>query len=293
MTTVSTSAFYDNALSSMATLQSQANTLQAQISSGNRLHASSDDPVAAAQMRGFAQADATSKIDIDNSHTTLTSVTNIVQNIQTLATQAASSTLSNSQRANIGTQIGLLQATLVSLANSKDSAGNALFGGETTGPAYTVDVAGNATYAGTASAPQTSLGSGLTVTSGVTGPQVFNFTSSGAANDLLSVVKTLAAALQSGSGGQAAAQTALTQLSDGLNQVSTAQTTVGARLAWIDTTNTIRTQITQQRAQQESNVGSTDITSAVTRLQQTMTALQAAQASFVKLSSLSLFSLIQ
>lgn len=303
MSTVSTSSFYDSALSSMATLQSQANALQAQISSGNRLKASSDDPVAAAQLRGFAQADAISKIDVDNSataqtnlnlaDTALTSITNIVQNIQTLATQAASSTLSDSQRAGIGTQVAALQTNLVALANSKDSAGNALFGGKTTGPAYTVDAAGNATYAGTASAAQTSLGAGLSVTSGVTGPQVFAFTSGGTATDLLAMVKTLATALQSGSGGQAAAKTALTQISDGLNQVSTAQTLVGARLSWIDTTNTIRTQITQQRTQQESDVGSTDITTAVTRLQQTMTALQASQASFVKLSGLSLFSLIQ
>lgn len=303
MTTISTSSFYDGALSSMALLQAQANTLQAQISSGNRLQASSDDPVAAAQMRSFAQADAIAKVDIDNSNTAqtnlnladtaLTSITNIVQNIQTLVTQAASSTVSDSQRTNIGTQIAALQQNLVSLANSPDSAGNALFGGQTTGPAYAVDGAGNATYAGTASAAQTSLGAGLTVTGGVTGPQVFAFTSGGTATDLLTTIKALATALQSGSGGQAAAQTALTRLSDGLNQVGTAQTMVGTRLAWIDTTNTIRSQITQQRTQQETSIGSADITSAVTRLQQTMTALQASQASFVKLSGLSLFSLIQ
>lgn len=303
MTTVSTSAFYDRALSGMANLRAQANKLQAQISSGSRLAASSDDPVAAAQMRAFAQADATSKIDVDNSDTAqtnlnladtaLTSVTNVVQNIQTLATQAASSTVSDSQRASIGAQIAALQTNLVSLANSKDSAGNALFGGESTGAAYSLDATGNASYIGTASAAQTSLGAGLSVASGVTGPQVFNFASGGTATDMLSMVKALAAALQSGSGGQAAARSALTALSDGLSQVSTAQTMVGARLSWIDTTNTIRTQITQQRAQQESDVGSTDVTTAVTRLQQTMTALQASQASFVKLSSLSLFSLIQ
>jgi flagellar hook-associated protein 3 FlgL len=303
MSTVSTSAFYNSAMASMAGLQARANTLQAQIASGSRLQASSDDPVAAAQLRGFARIDASAKIDVSNSNTAqtnlnladtaLTSITNIVQNIQTLATQAASSTVSDSQRANIGTQIATLQQNLVSLANSRDASGNALFGGETAGPAYSVNGSGNAAYVGTASAPQTSLGSGLTVTSGVTGPQVFDFTTSGTATDLLSVVKTLGTALQSGSGGQAAAQTALAQLSDGLNAVSTTQTMVGARLVWIDTTNTIRTQLTQQRTQQEANVGGTDITSAVTRLQQTMTALQASQASFVKLSSLSLFSLIQ
>jgi flagellar hook-associated protein 3 FlgL len=303
MTILSTSSFYDGAMSSMASLQSQATTLQSQITSGNRLQASSDDPVAAAQLRSLAQADAVSKTDLDNSNTAqtnlnladtaLTSITNVVQNIQTLATQAASSTVSDSQRANIGTQIASLQTSLLSLANSRDSSGNALFGGETAGAAYAVDASGNATYAGSASAPQVSLGSGLTVTGGVTGPQVFSLASGGTATDLLAVVKTLASALQSGTGGQAAAQTAMTQLSSGLTQVGTAQTMVGARLAWIDTTNTIRTQITQQRTQQEADVGGADITATVTRLSQITTALQASQASFVKLSGLSLFSLIQ
>lgn len=303
MTTVSTSAFYDSALASMSTLQAQATALQAQISSGKRLSASSDDPVAAAQLRTFAQTDAISTVDVGDSNAAqaslnlsdnaLTSVTNVVQSIQTLAIQASSSTLNDSQRANIGTQITALQQNLIALANSKNPSGNPLFGGETAGPAYSLDTSGNATYVGTASAAQTSLGTGLSVTSGVTGPQVFSFTSGGTATDLLAVVKALGTALQSGSGGQAAAQTSLTQLSDGLKAVSTAQTLVGTRLAWIDTTNTIRTQVSQQRTDQESNVGSTDITAAVTKLQQTMTALQASQASFVKLSSLSLFSLIQ
>ena len=301
--TISTSSFYDNALSQMSTLQTQANTLQAQISTGNRLQAASDDPVAAAQLRVYTAQDAASAVDVPNANSAeadlnladnaLTSITNIVQNIQTLTTQAASSTLSDSDRANIGTQIASLQANLVSIANSTDSNGNALFGGETTGPAYTTDAAGNATYAGTPSAAQTSLGQGLTVANGVTGPQVFNITANGTTTNLLNVVNALATALKSGSGGQAAAQNALGQLSSGLASVSTAQTLVGSHLAWITTTNSIRTQVDQTRAKQESDVGSTDITTAVTKLQQTTTALQAAQASFVKLAGLSLFSLIQ
>ena len=302
MTIVSTAAFYDSNLFSISALQSQATTLQTQISTGNRLQASSDDPVAAAMLRAYAQADALDKVDTANTDTAqanlsladtaMTSFTDIVQRIQTLTTQAASATVNDSQRANLGTEITSLGQNLVALANSRDAAGNALFGGETPGAAYSVDASGNASYVGTASAPQTALGSGLTVSSGVTGPQFLNFTSGGTATDLLSLVKNLGAALQTG-GAQAAAQTALTGLSDGLNAIGTAQTLVGARQAWIDTTNTVRTQIDEQRTKQESNVGSADVTTAVTKLQQTMTALQASQASFVKLSSLSLFSLIQ
>ena len=66
MTTVSTAAFYDSAIFSMNSLRSQANDLQAQISTGNRLNSSADDPVAAAKMRSLARADTLSQIDTTN-----------------------------------------------------------------------------------------------------------------------------------------------------------------------------------------------------------------------------------
>ncbi|MDE2302905.1 MAG: flagellar biosynthesis protein FlgL [Sphingomonadales bacterium] len=303
MSTLSTNAFYANALAGMNALQTQANTLQAQIATGNRIQQSSQDPAGAAELRSLQQQDALAAVDSANSNTArtglnladnaLTSIVTIVQNIQTLTTQAASSTVSDSQRATIGTQIAAYQQNLVSLANSTDSAGHALFGGETGGPAYSLDASGNATYVGTANAAQLSLGPGLSVTTGVTGPQVFGFTSNGVSSDLLTLVKSLATALGSGSGSQGAAQAALGQLSDGLAAVTTAQTVVGARLSWIDTTATLSTRIGTQRQTEEADIGSTDITTAVTRLQQVTTALQASQASFVKLAGLSLFNLIQ
>jgi len=46
------------------------------------------------------------------------------------------------------------------------------------------------------------------------------------------------------------------------------------------------------RTNEESTVGGTDAATVIARLQQTMTVLEASQASFVKLANLSLFSLI-
>jgi flagellar hook-associated protein 3 FlgL len=76
--------------------------------------------------------------------------------------------------------------------------------------------------------------------------------------------------------------------------VSTAaQTVVGSRLAWIDITTERRINQGELRANEQSEVGSTDIASTVARLQQTMTVLEASQASFTRLSGLSLFSMIR
>jgi flagellar hook-associated protein 3 FlgL len=304
MTTVSTSSFYDSAIFSMNSLRTQANDLQQQISTGNKLSSSADDPVAAARLRALNRSDALSKIDEANANSaksdltladdTLSNIGIIVTRIQELAVQASTGTLTDAQRKGVGAEVLALRQNLVALANTKDARGQSLFGGSAGAQAYTLDGAGNASYAGTGTADTISLGAGLTVTRGITGPEFLNFTSGGTATDLLAVVKTLGDAL-SGTGSttpQAAAMAALDPLQAGLTQISTAQTVLGSRLSWIDTTTSIRDQLTQQRGDDEATVGGTDIATTVSRLQQMMTILQASQASFVKLSSLNLFSVI-
>ena len=307
MTTVSTSSFYDSALFNMNSLRAQSNKLQNQISTGSKLGNPADDPVAAAHMRSLALSDALSSADSANADAaktnlqltdnTLSQFADIVTQIQPLAVQAANGTLTDPQRQAVGTQISALQQNLVSLANAKTATGQSLFAGQGGGAAYTLDGLGNASYAGTGTNSQIALGAGLSVTTGVTGPEFLNFTSGGTASDLLSVVKSLGDALTAGGAGgvsaQASAQNSLQALSDGLDAITTTQTVVGARLGWIATTTTMQTQMAQQRSAQESTIGGTDIGTAVSQLQQTMTVLQASQASFVKLASLNLFSLIQ
>ena len=309
MTSVSTSAFYDSAIYNMTQLQSSTQALQTQISTGNKLTNSYDDPLAAAQMRSLQRADALATADStvsDSAQTnlnltdnTLSQFSKIVTEVQTLATQAANSTLTDAQRSSVGTQITSYYNQMVSLANTSDANGNALFGGQGTGQAYSVDASGNATYVGGASAATATLGPNMTVTTGVTGPEFMDYTSGGTATNLLSVVKNLGTALTAegtstsataaGATAATAANAALTSLSDGLNSITTAQTQVGARLNWVTATAAMQTQYKTARATSDSNVGGTDMTSAIATLQQQMTVLQASQASFAKLSSLSLF----
>ena len=305
MTTVSTNTFYEGAISQMNALQTQASNLQTSISTGNKIQQSSQDPVAAAQMRSLQAADTLSAADTANANAatasltladnTLGQFTSIVTQVKTLATQAANGTLTDTQRANIGTQIASLYQNLVSLANTTDASGHAIFAGQAAGPAYTVGANGIATYAGTGSANQLSLGNGLSVSTGVTGPQALNFSVNGTPTNLLAVVQNLASGLQGNTAGttpQAAASTALGALSTGLATLSSAQTMVGAAQNWVSTTSAIQTQLSTQRAAQEASIGGTDIASAVAKLSETTTVLQASQATFVKLAGMSLFSLL-
>ncbi len=305
MTTISTStsAFYDRSMQGMATLRAQAEGLQNSMASGNRLTRSSDDPVAASRLRQLSHADALSTINTANAErattdlsltdSALSSFAGYVTRVKELATQAANGTLTAAQRSGIGTEIAAIRGNVLSLANSRDAAGHALFGGETAGAAYQTDTLGNASYIGTASVSDLPLGDGQAVSRGLTGPEFMNFSVNGNPTDLLAVLKGLSDDLLGGAANpQGSANAALDVLGQGLDAISTAQTVIGTRLAWIDLTTERRTNLGEMRATEEATVGGTDLAATVAKLQETMTVLQASQASFAKLAGLSLFDLL-
>lgn len=298
----STAAFFERSLMDLTALRKQAEDTQAEMSTGERLQRSSDDPVAASRLRQLARAGVFDDIDtaatnrattdLTLTDTALSQFASIVTRLQELTTQAANSTVNDSQRAGIGEEIAQLRDSLVALANSRDGNGNALFGGESAADAYTLDASGNATYAGTSAAGTISIGGGQSVARGVTGPEFLQFQSGGGTVDLLAMTKALADDLKSGAGGVATVNAALTALGDGLNAITTAQTVVGSRLNWIDLNTERRTTLSEMRTTEQTEVGGADLTESIARLQNTMLVLQASQASFAKLANLSLFSVL-
>lgn len=300
----STSAFFDRATNDIGGLRKKAETLQSQLGSGNRLTRSSDDPVAAARLRSLSRADSLSNIDKANANradadltladSALSTFTNYIGRAKELATRAASGTYTPEQRAGIGTEIEEIYNNLFALANSRDSAGHALFGGETPGEAYTLDGSGNPVYAGTTTSGELALGDGQSITRSLTGPEFLNFTVNGSPTNLLVAVKDLAAALKGGvPDPQAAARAGMTTLDTALQTVNTGQTVVGSRRNWIELTTERRTNLSELRAGEQETIGGADLATTISQLQQQMTVLEASQASFTKLASLNLFDLIR
>lgn len=302
MVSLSTSAFYDRSLSQMTAQRVKADDLQRQISSQERLARSSDDPVAAARLRTLNRSERLAeteqrtsdyaKNDLRMADNALESAANIVLRAQELTTRAASGTLNADQRAAIGQEIIGLRDALLAVANSRNSAGHALFGGQSTGAAYQ-DTGTGIVYIGTGTVDPADLGEGQSVVPSFTGPDVFAIEVNGAPTDLFAVLGNLAAALQSGGDASSASQDALAGLAEGLTKVSTAQTVTGARLNWIDMMDNRREATGELVAEEKATVGGADIASTMVRLQQAMTVLEASQASFVQLANLSLFNILR
>ncbi len=302
----STSAFFERSTQSLSALRGQAESLQNQISSNSKLTKSSDDPLAASMLRGLARQEALGTVDtaaanratadLNLTDTALSQFATYISRAQELATQAASSLLPPAQRASIATELAQIHTGLVGLANTRDSAGHALFGGDSAGNAYQINPAtGMAQYIGSGSAGQLSLGDGQSVSRTLTGPDFLNFKDpAGNPTDLMSVIKNLSDALSSGAASTAStASAALGSLANGLDAITTAQTVVGSRLNWIDLSTDRQQTMSEARSSEQADIGTPDLGSALARLQQLSVVLQASQASFSKLANLSIFDVLR
>ncbi|QYU69066.1 hypothetical protein J4558_02675 [Leptolyngbya sp. 15MV] len=302
MISLSTSAFYERANRQVGTLRAEAEKLQQQIGTGNRLSRSSDDPVAAARLRTLERAQRLAVIDQRSSNIAATdlkltdaalgSVADIIIRTQELATRAANDTLSPAQRASIGTEVENLRLNLLTVMNGRNYAGFSLFGGQASGAAYEAS-GGTVSYVGTGEADAVDLGDGQSVKAVMTGPEIIDFTVDGVPTDLFAVLGNLSIALQSGTDPGNASRDALAGLAQGLQQVTTAQTVIGARMGWVEILDERRVAGSELVADEQQVVGGADIAETMTRLQEIMTVLQASQASFVRLASLSLFDMMR
>ena len=296
MINLSTGAFFERATRQIGSLRERANELQEQIGTGERLSRSSDDPVAAARLRMLERRDRLSQIDERNSDRALidlqltdkalVSMADLVIRAKELAMQAASETMGPEQRGLLSAEINGLRESLRLVANSRDGAGRALFGGQAPDLAY--DETG--AYVGTDVAETVEIGDGQTVTRSLTGPEVLSFEQGGATTNLLVLLGTLGAALQDPAADHlGAAQLALGGLESGLQQITTAQTIVGARMGWIEIIDERRVAHGELLAEERAEIGGADLATTMTRLQEIMTVLEASQASFIRVSGLSLF----
>lgn len=297
--TNSTSAFYSQSQAQMRTLRAIAETAQLQAATGEKLSRASDDPVASSQLRALARADRLAEVENTNisrlseesrsADSALDNVVLMLIRAQELTLQAGSDVTSPEGRAAIANELATLRDTIIASANATSIGGKALFGGNTSGPAYTQDSVGNVSYAGSATVDSLEVIKGTSIERGLTGPAVFNFNHAGNATDVFAFLSDLETNIRVGSDPAQSARDASAGFDAAIAAVSQGQTILGARLGWIETVELLHTTRSTERAQQTADLGGVDIAEAITRMQQAMTALEASQASFARLASLNLF----
>ncbi|MEO0872220.1 MAG: flagellar biosynthesis protein FlgL, partial [Pseudomonadota bacterium] len=161
------------------------------------------------------------------------------------------------------------------------------------GPAFVRAPDGSVSYNGNAEVPTVPVAPGTELERGVTGAQVFQFDVNGTPTDAFAVLSTLSAALQPGVPDPgAAARAAIDGLDAALDTATRNQTVLGTRLAWVEVIQDNQFDRSLTVAEQQSDLGDTDLGDAIARLQQTQVALEASQASFIRVANLTLFNVL-
>jgi len=293
---IATSQMYSRPMSLMTQLTAAADKTQTQIATTKLGITAASDAAAYIKLQQIQRAttgDATYKSNITiaqgvvaQTDQTLEGVETQMQRALELATRAKSDTLSASDRASIGEELDSIRDTLFALANTKDDIrGQPLFGGATGDTAYVKNADGSISFAGTGEPSAIPIGDGESVQPTISGERVF----SPAGADMFAVLGSLSAALKSGTDVQAAGAAALDGINASLDTVALARASVGARGARLDLQADRLTDVAETRETTRSGIEDTDIPTAVANLQKTLTVLQATQASFTKLTSVSLF----
>lgn len=180
---ISTFWMQQSAVNAMLDQQAQVSHTQLEVSTGRRILTPSDDPAGASHALSLTHASAQNaqyqrNIDsaqsrLGNEDQTLSSVSDLLGRVRTLALEGQNGTLDTGDRKNIATEIRQRLSQLVALANTKDANGEYIFAGNATKTQPFVQGAGGVTYAGDQGQRAIGIAPGQTIATGDPGSDIF------------------------------------------------------------------------------------------------------------------------
>lgn len=325
---VSSSQIFDVGTIGVLRNQSALLSTQSHLSTGKRVNTPEDDPVAAAQALVVTQASEVNNRRIENQGVAgdnlklldmkLTDVTENMQMILEETVRAGNTgTLSDPDRRAIATDMRQRLAQLLATANSQDGAGQYLFAGFKTNvqPFTSVNDPIDSSAPATLTPPQNFANAYVTyngdqgqrtlqvdaariMPTSENGNDVFMrisdkngaLTGGSVFDTIKNMIDTLEKPIGTNPTFQADYSTGLGDMQAFLDNTLRIQASVGSRLAELDSLSASADGLTAQYQETLSSLQDLDYASAISTLSKQQMQLQAAQQSFVKISSLNLFS---
>ena len=305
---ISTHLLFERGSAQMSSVQTKLTQTQAQLAQGKQVINASDAPNQAATIQrlksilsrqeSYQSSLNTVKARLEGEDTTLQSVSNLLVRAKEVSVQGANDTLSAADRKSLGTEMQALRDQLLSLANTKDSNGNYLFSGSRVKqPPFVETANGSPVYMGDQTRMNVRVGEQRSIPMNRTGTDAFvpvaradiNNRESGVG--FFQVFDDLIAGLNGSKG--TAIRRGIGEI-DALKQgVSLAQAQIGTNLNVVDQQSSVVEDTTLNLKTTLSSIEDLDYASAITKMNQQMLSLEAAQSSFAKISQLNLFNYIK
>jgi flagellar hook-associated protein 3 FlgL len=262
---------------SLATLRSRHATLANQITTGRKVLAPSDDPVAAAKLvrlnaRASRTADyqktiSTVRADISMSEGSLAEASGLMVRAQELAIQGANDALSPNDRSALAVEVASLKEQLLATANGHGERGYLFAGSQTATPPFASD----GTYQGDDIEHEVEISPGVRTRVSVTGADAF--TAAGG-TDAFATLDALHAALLSNDASTISAT--LGDLESSRAQIVRMQGQSGLIMNRLDTADEALSVTALELARQDSEAGDVDPFAAISELTQLSTTLEQA-----------------
>lgn len=303
---IGTNHLFEMNIARMRQRAAEAAEWQTQIATGKRLTAPSVDAIAYDRVtllkRSIANEEqytanvGVARSVLEQADGTLAGVEAQLQRANELAIRASTATMSESDRAAIAVELQNILDDIFTTANGADIRGTPLFGGAGSAPAFVRDANGVVSYAGSGEAAPIPISESATVITNESGARVFgNIQAGSEIRDLFSIVGDMAEALGPTDPAvlRAEMERGLTGLSAAIEHIAVSRASIGARGARLELEGERLAQRSIDQDIERSGLEDADITETVPKLQQALLTLQATQASFAKLSQLSLFDYIR
>ena len=305
---ISTHLLFDRASTQMSTVQSNLTQTQAQLAQGKQIINASDAPNQAATIQrlksilsrqdSYQSSLNTVKARLQGEDSTLQSVSELLIRAKEVAVQGANDTLNMGDRKALANEMQSLRDQMLSLANTRDSNGNFLFAGSRVKqPAFAETANGSPVYMGDQTRMNVRVGDQQNIPINRTGTDAFvpvtRIDKDGApvGVSFFQVMDNLIAGLNTANGSNIRRGAGeLDNLQQGL---SLAHAQVGTNLNMVDQQTSIIEDTTLNLKSTLSSIEDLDYASAITKMNQQMLSLEAAQASFAKVSQLNLFNYIK
>ena len=291
---ISTAQYYKTNTEQLQSRQNRVAEVQAKLGSGKQILHPSENPskadlISRLESAKERQGDYGKNLDaiqtrLTAEETVLTSMTQIMQRVTELTVQGATDTVAAEDRVVIAAEIKALRDELLNLANTQDINGNYIFSGTAVqAPAFVESSSGVVSYNGDYGRLEINVSDVRSVSINTIGPELFSSSDFATIDDL--VTKLIG---DDGPGIRAA----LTTIEDINNKLTTTYGAMAGRVVAIESQREILEDTELRLTELLQREDDLDYATAVTELTRESVALQALQASFAKLSNLTLFNFI-
>jgi flagellar hook-associated protein 3 FlgL len=279
-------------LAALADTQQQQNTSSLDLATGTRINKPSDDPAGAAQMvintAQSSQADTflhsiTSVTGLlQTADSTLSSVVTALQRAISLGVEGANGTLSDSDRADVASELTGIKQQLLSLANTPYQ-GQFIFSGTSTAQPFVADPASPSgiTYNGNTGTNNVEVGQNYSLQINQAGSQLFT----SASGNVFQSISDLINSLQTNSN----IGVSVNEVSDAFNHITEQRVFYGNALNQLQAQQTYLNSEKVDLASAADSISATDMAATSTAFTQSQLAIQADLAAMSRMSQSSLF----